>query len=442
MILNNLKDIHFYLTLFFIYFAFFNISYFSIFCLLLFLFADFDKLMKYKEIFFLTTIVFYSLRFLFSLSSRFDNMWEFISLNNYSSVERFWDLQLNLISMKCIFGNVDKYSLKFSSTSYKSCPYSAQYGPLSTKVPYIGDIWVGTIIFSFFAISSLLLIYYRVYKSRPTDIFLLTFILMAPSMNFLIERMNIDIFILIFSLISLYYYEKYPQFTTIFLLILSLYKIHPIGILFGLLFYSHVQKNKKNFNLIFNSIIVFFVCYILDAIFITNSVLDTEWRPAGLDITFGILSDSIILNNLISVQTYLIYVVLLIVPILFTFFTDIGSSLFNYSIEKEDLKYFFAFSSLFLVNILYANYDYRIPLFLPLVIILSKYVKGKFQYIFMFLMPLSIPIFESLDFVNDLIMYTGRLSFYFFYFIILRYYKNYLFNSIDFSYLQSSESNI
>ena len=102
-----------------------------------------------------------------------------------------------------------------------------------------------------------------------------------------------------------------------------------------------------------------------------------------------------------------------------------GSSLFNYSIEKEDLKYFFAFSSLFLVNILYANYDYRIPLFLPLVIILSKYVKGKFQYIFMFLMPLSIPIFESLDFVNDLIMYTGRLSFYFFYFIILRYYKNY-----------------
>ena len=145
---------------------------------------------------------------------------------------------------------------------------------------------------------------------------------------------------------------------------------------------------------------------------------------------------------MISVQTYLIYVVLLIVPILFTFFTDIGSNLFNYSIEKEDLKYFFAFSSLFLVNILYANYDYRIPLFLPLVIILSKYVKGKFQYIFMFLMPLSIPIFESLDFVNDLIMYTGRLSFYFFYFIILRYYKNYLFNSIDFSYLQSSESNI
>ena len=125
MILNNLKDIHFYLTLFFIYFAFFNISYFSIFCLLLFLFADFDKLMKYKEIFFLTTIVFYSLRFLFSLSSRFDNMWEFISLNNNSSVERFWDLQLNLISMKCIFGNVDSYYLKFSSTSYKSCPYSA-----------------------------------------------------------------------------------------------------------------------------------------------------------------------------------------------------------------------------------------------------------------------------------------------------------------------------
>ena len=61
---------------------------------------------------------------------------------------------------------------------------------------------------------------------------------MTPSMNFLIERMNIDVFILIFSIICLYYYKDYPKFTVIVLLILSLYKIHPVGLLFGLLFFS------------------------------------------------------------------------------------------------------------------------------------------------------------------------------------------------------------
>ena len=60
---------------------------------------------------------------------------------------------------------------------------------------------------------------------------------MAPSMNFLIERMNIS-YLYLYGVKDFIIYEKYPQFTTIFLLILSLYKIHPIGILFGLLFYS------------------------------------------------------------------------------------------------------------------------------------------------------------------------------------------------------------
>ena len=435
--LNKLKDKYFYLTLFFVFLAFFNVSYLSIFCLCLFLFANFDRLMEYKKIFLTTTFVFYSLRFLFLLSSRFDSLWKFISLNNYSSVERFWDLQLNLISMKCIFGNVDRYYLKFSPTTYKSCPYSAQYGPLSTKVPYIGDIWIGTIIFSFFAISSLLFIYFKIYKSRPTDIFLLTLIFMSPSMNFLIERMNIDVFIFIFSLLCLYNYERYPKFTIIFLLLLSLYKIHPIGILFGLLFHSHVHQNKEQFNYIYNSIITFFVFYILDAIFITNSVLDTEWRPAGLDITFGILSDSIILNNVFGINTYVSYLALLLIPIFLAFFSNFGSRIFYKNISKEDTKYFFAYSSLFLVNTLYANYDYRIPLFLPLVIILSKYIKGKFQYIYMFLMPLSIPIFLNFPLLSDIIMYIGRFSFYFFYFLILKCYKEYLFNSVDFSYLRN-----
>ena len=66
--------------------------------------------------------------------------------------------------MKCIFGNVDNYYLKFSSSVYKSCPYSAKYGPLSTKVPFVGDIWIGTLIFAFVGIVSMIIIYYYLYS--------------------------------------------------------------------------------------------------------------------------------------------------------------------------------------------------------------------------------------------------------------------------------------
>ena len=139
------------MTLLFIYFVFKYKLSFNILSLL-FLFADFDKLMKYKE-YLLTTIVFYSLGFFLSLSSRFDNMWN-ISLNNYSSVERFWDLQLNLISMKCIFGNVDTIISSF----HQHLKVLSIFCPVWSFVNK-GSIhrrhWVGTIIFSFFAISSI-----------------------------------------------------------------------------------------------------------------------------------------------------------------------------------------------------------------------------------------------------------------------------------------------
>ena len=44
---------------------------------------------------------------------------------------------------------------------------------------------------------------------------------MAPSMNFLIERMNIDIFILIFSLLA-YIIEKHPHLQQSFTYIVTI----------------------------------------------------------------------------------------------------------------------------------------------------------------------------------------------------------------------------
>ena len=156
----------------------------------------------------------------------------------------------------------------------------------------------------------LLLLCFNFYHMETRTFITFALLAMTPSMNFLIERMNIDVFILIFSIICLYYYKDYPKFTAIVLLILSLYKIHPVGLLFGLLFFSHLSKNKSQFNYIFNLLVMFFIIYFLDSIFFTNTILDTEWRPAGLGITFGLLSDTIILSKYLNINFVIIYIIL------------------------------------------------------------------------------------------------------------------------------------
>ncbi len=436
--INNFKDINFYLALIFLFLTFIDISFLSILMLIIILLVDFQKFDRYKNIFFITVSTFYIARLIFSFSSKFDNLWKHISLNNYSSVERFWDLQLNLISMKCIFGNVDNYYLKFSPTSYKSCPYSAKYGPLSTKVPFFGDLWIGTLILSIFVIIFLLFLCFNFYRKDTKTFITFALLAMTPSMNFLIERMNIDVFILIFSLICLYYYKDYPKFTVIVLLILSLYKIHPVGLLFGLLFFSHLSKNKSQFNFIFNSLIIFFIIYFLDSIFFTNTILDTEWRPAGLGITFGLLSDSIILSKLLNVNYLIIYIILFSTPILLALISKSDTELETKEMSMTEQGYFFAYTFLFLFNFLYANYDYRLPLFIPLIFVMSKYMKNKIPFLFIFIMPLSLSPLAGLDLetVNTIILIFGRFSIYYLYYLLIKITKKHFFSSLDFSYLK------
>ena len=435
---NNFKYINFYTALIFLLLTLIDISFLSILMLIIFLYVDFQKYDRYKNIFFVTVSSFYIARLIFSFSSNFDNLWKHISLNNYSSVERFWDLQLNLISMKCILGNVERYYLKFSPTSYKSCPYSAKYGPLSTKVPFFGDIWIGTILLSIFVIIFLLILCFNFYNKDTKTFITFALLAMTPSMNFLIERMNIDVFILIFSLICVFYYKDYPKFTVLVLLILSLYKIHPVGLLFGLLFFSHFIKNKSQFNFIFNALILFFILYFLDSIYFTNTILDTEWRPAGLGITFGLLSDSIILSKYLNINFIILYIILFATPIFFALFSKSSMELNTREMSITEQRFFFSYTFLFFINFLYANYDYRLPLFIPLIFVMYKYMKNKVPFIFIFVMPLSLSPLAGLNFeiLNTLILIFGRFSIYYFYYLLLKIIKNSFFSSPDFSYLK------
>ena len=397
------------------YFLFFNISLFFIFSFILFVTKMYILIDEHKNFYFINIAVFYFLRFVFATSEKFNQLWSSFSLSNISFADtKFFDLQQNLVSMKCIVTNVDKYYYKHSSSSYISCPFSAKYGPLSTKVPYIGDIWIGTLIFSIIALLSLILISKKSMNSQKHNFFT-AFLFLSPSANFLLERMNIDVFIFLLALLCVLDYSRYPKSYTCILLFLSLYKLHPLGFLLGLIFYFAIKKNREYFQINFNSLILFSILYILDSIY-SKSILATEWRPADISTTFGLLSDSLILSNFTNVDSSKIYFLLLFCIFFLSFLVSNNNFKFK-DVSESHQRMFVCFSFLVILNFFYANYDYRLALFLPIsYLIYLVNSDNKFLHYFIFLMPIGAEIFPS-SFTKNIELFLsiiGRTSIYFF----------------------------
>lgn len=339
--------------------------------------------------------------------------------------------------MKCILGNVDTYYLKYSLTSYKSCPYSAKYGPLSTKVPFFGDIWIGTQLLAFAAIIVLLISYLVFTKQFPLKtIFFSSLMLISPT-NFLIERMNIDLFIGIIIVFSIVGYKKYPKVSISLITLMALYKLHPVGLLFGLLLNSVFQDNKQHRDYLYNALFIFLTAYLMDVIFFTKQVLDTEWRPAGLHITFGLLSDSLIVEKLTAINYLNVYLATLITAAFLTIFSDFTSKINFHNFSSIEKTYYYSFTFLFLLNMLYANYDYRIPLFFPVVYLIFTHADKRMWFIFLFiyLMPLDTTLNgfgANFTILGNIFSILGRVSLYSFLIINLQLIKKDLFNHFDF----------
>ena len=87
--------------------------------------------------------------------------------------------------------------------------------------------------------------------------------------------------------------------------------------------------------------------------------------------------------------------------------------------DEEYSLIFYSFSFLILINFLYANYDYRIALFMPVSFLI--YMKGKtnvyYLHYFIFLMPIGLEI-TSLDnrfiVIDNMLSVVGRISIYMF----------------------------
>ena len=177
--------------------------------------------------------LFYTVKYFSGINIEFTNIWYRLNQKNYITDERFIDFQQFLVPLRCRYeGNlIDGYNI-FGSDLFLDCSnYLGTYGPLSELISINFDIWNGTIIFAGICYLSITAFYFFITKkfdkSQSTYIALL---FISPPINFLTQRMNLDILLFIFMYIAMISYKKYPNLSKLTFIFLALIKYHSIFI--------------------------------------------------------------------------------------------------------------------------------------------------------------------------------------------------------------------
>lgn len=290
---------------------------------------------------------------------------------NYLTNRSFRDIQDVLVALNCNSFEVEQVFVKNIDKVF-NCPYEISYGPLFSYLGFRNNV-DNLILILVIVTSILIFIYYlnilKILNNKNGYIFSL--VMMSPPINFLIERMNFDIFI--FVIIYLIYKFISNNFLkNLILLFLGFLKIYPLVLIFSNLLFILIKKNFKNSItvLIFNIISIAFFIFLL-----LNSKDDyLNIQPYRADRTFGILSDAIRLQKLFDVSLFLSFfiissTILLIALFLSKKYKPVG--IFEKEISFHILILYFFLS-------IYANYDYRLTL---LIFLFSEIIKSKNNYL-------------------------------------------------------------
>ena len=221
---------------------------------------------------------------------------------------------------------------------------------------------------------------------------------MSPPINFLIERMNFDIFIFL-SFIPVCFYIKNNYLKFFLILFLALLKIYPIFlIIFDLIYVVVTRENKNLKDKIFDAFSFFAALIYLLYISIGGSSF-TEILPSRPDRTFGLLSEAININLIFGFNKLLCYLFLFNLVLLIALKT---SKDFYYS-QLFSEKSTHSIILLFLMFTFYANYDYRMSI---LLILFPKIIKSKniiLKYSYFVTLFFSPGIIHSYNFFFDMV---------------------------------------
>ncbi len=386
-----------FLTLFSSYQAFSNLlfAYFLIF----FISGDFQSktnIEKYKNYIIFTPLIFLMFRLIGSFNGVFDHYWRVLSSDIFKSYKRFGDLQLTLNAIKCNFSElytVPQYA-KFDK-NILSCPFETGYPLIDEYISFnIQNIWESTLAISFIGIILFALIYLKILNNNSSYKFFIFILFVSPPVTFLIERMNIDIFIFILTwfLISNKKINTYIKSGVVILT--TTLKLFTFPIIFSLLFDSLKERNRRN-TLIYglaSSVITIYTYYFF--VIVGNfGYKSTYWDEnffsqtfSNPSISFGLLANYAYLEEKFLSFGIIIYGILwLFYSIMFLIYMKAN---FQKNIE-ENYKSINKLSEIILIPmllllLLYQNIDYRITFFILIFSIILK-IKNKILTISYFL---------------------------------------------------------
>jgi hypothetical protein len=371
---------------------------------------------------------FYISKFL-SAVFNFDLFWKASSLRSYHTDAKFLDMQAFLLPIKCnAIAISDKIKI-IGLNEYFNCSLKSNYGPIDQFFAFDLNLRLFTFLFSIILIVLFLKVSFDLINKNEEYVLMVTIVLLSPPINFLIQRMNVDLFIF---LVIYFAYKHLFQKKFIFfsiLIFVSLLKIYVLFIFVGyIIFNTLTKKYKKTIGDLIAAFISFLI-YLYFGYFELGSNFNV--RPFRPDRSYGLLTELIKLENLGFTSLYIIFSIIFIIYLCYLFINQ--NNLFldnNLFLSSEAWPVLF----IFIGTCFYANYDYRIAI---LVFVPQVFVKSQKNFLFVFLIFLySHPSIlhgynESFVFVENYFIYFLDIVFLVFFHFVFKDMILYLKNEIN-----------
>ena len=335
-----------------------------------------------------------------------------ISYNAFNSKSfLFYDNQLFFTLLNCNKTSNFQYFQRFSLEQL-SCRSSVGFGILERLVSLDLSPWFVSI---FIAICFVSFIYFLLVQVQDNEKFIFILFFISPPFLFLFTSLNSDIFF--FShLLYLVIKRKTDMSKLDYLIItiLSQLKIFYLGLLFGVVLFKFIKKERKElitsiFFIILNSFI-----FIYDSITNIRSsyrheIFGVPYVYAPMN-TFGFVAD---IQTFFDVQLspienskFILYVTVIFMIVFFVFIRN------NIPISKEFVDYklalFLYILPICLIINFFGNAGYKFVFNFLLVYLIFELLSLN-QKLFIFSVFLVVPIFSILNLVNDHTLFTPTI---------------------------------
>ena len=364
-----------FLTLTLLFLLINNYQFFSNFLIIYFLFYFYKNKFNnseitnsYKTVIIFLPIYFYFTKIIFALSEKFLTLWKNASGDIFKSSKIFGDFQLILRAINCNFEDFKK-EFKFSNTHH-TCPFDTGYPLIDYNLSFsISDFWATSIVFYFLCFLILSYLYIKFinrYKNYSFYIFILA---LSSPVNFLLERLNLDLPIFLLCFYSIFIYKKSKIISNLILLFLFTVKIYPI---FFLVFLTVIDIFHQNLKKIYINLLGLLsgAAYLYNIVFINNSSLTSTNNPSPIfqgdwfsndTLTFGVVSHIKYLNKFFETNIS----ITILISIFIVIFWIVNKYYKTQYIAQNKIDYLYLSTiGTFILISLHENFDYRLVLLL------------------------------------------------------------------------------